>query len=220
MNPFASLQQKRQFLGQAQEDLSAAIQEHLRSNLLEYELAKAAPAISGDLDPTLFRSQAEEMVAAALGLEEDLSSLGPDDLLTLYRVVSDSEEVYRQEPVQPLSAAHQSLDPAIIPNAMGRFFEWVHSSSFGELHPVEQATLSQVRLYEIQPFQEHSHLAVSLFSLYFFLRGGYLIPLYRIKELPDFHRALEQAFALSTEELVGFNARACERSYEYALTNL
>jgi len=80
MNPFALLQEKRQFLGQAQGDLSAAIQEHLRSNLLEYELAKAAPAISGDLDPTLFRSQAEEMVAAALGLEEDLSSLGPDDL--------------------------------------------------------------------------------------------------------------------------------------------
>ena len=220
MNPFRSLQQQQRLLGQTQENLSADIQEHLRSNLLEYELAKAALTNPAGVDLTLLRSQAEEMVAASLGLGEDLSSLVPDDLQTLHRVVSDSEEMYRQEPVRPLNVVYQILEPAMIPTAVRRFFEWVHSASFGELHPVEQATLSQIRLYEIQPFREHSHLAVSLFCLYFFLRGGYLMPLYRVKELPDFHRALEQAFLFSTEDLVRFNTRACERSYEFALTNL
>jgi len=81
-------------------------------------------------------------------------------------------------------------------------------------------TLSQIRLCEIQPFEQHSPVTISLFCLLFLLRGGYLIPLYRVQELADYHRALEQAFLLSTEDLVRFNTRACQRSYEYALTNL
>jgi hypothetical protein len=214
MISFASLEQQQRRLGQTQENLSVGIQEHLRSSLLEYELAKAGP------ESTLVGSPAKEMVVAVSRLDKDLSRPDRNDLVNLYRIVSDSEEVYRQEPVQPVNPAHQPLDTAIIPTAVERFFEWVQSPSFEEIHAIEQMTLSQIRLCEIQPFPEHSHLTVSLFCLFFLLRRGYLMPLFRVTELEDFHRALEQAFLFSTEDLVRFNLRACERSYEYALKNL
>ena len=214
MISFASLEQQQQRLGQTQEHLSVGIREHLLSNLLEYELARAGP------ESTPVSSRAQEMTVAVLRLDKELSRLDRDDLVNLYRVVFDSEEVYRQEPAQPMNSAHQPLDPAIIPTALGRFFEWVRSPSFEEIHAIEQMTLSQIRLSEIQPFQEHSHLTISLFSLFFPLRGGYLIPLYRVEELPDYYKALEQAFRFSTEDLIRFNLRACQRSYDYALRNL
>ncbi len=204
---------QQQLLGRNQASLPTGVQEHLLTGLLEYEFAKV------DLDSTLLRPRAKEMVDAVLGLEKDLSALESEDLINLQRAGSDAE-IYRQEPVQPLNPAHQPLDPAMISNALGRFFEWARSPSFSEIHAIEQMTLAQIRLCEIQPFQEHSHLTVSLFCLYFILTKGYLIPLFRVEELPDFHKALEQAFRFSTEELAHFNARACRRSYEYALKNL
>ncbi len=220
MTSFSSLEQQRQLLGQSQEELSVAIQKHLRSNLLDYEMARWATAIPAAGGRTILRSQEEALVDAVLVLDKDPSRLGLEDLLNLHRIVSDSEEEYRQDPVPPLNPAHQPLDPALIPNAISRFFEWVGSPSFGEIHAIEQMTLTQIRLSEIQPFQEHSHVTISLFCLLFLLSGGYLVPLYRVQELADFHRALEQAFLLSTEDLVRFNTRACQRSYEYALMNL
>jgi hypothetical protein len=220
MISFASLEQQRQLLGQNQETLSTAIQEYLRSNLLEYELARAAAANPAAGELTLRRSQAEEMVDAVLALDKDPTRLEPDDLLDLNRMVSDSEEAFRQVAVPLLNPAHQPLDLAIVPKAFHRFFEWVRSPSFGEIHAIEQMTLSQIRLCEIQPFEQHSPVTISLFCLLFLLRGGYLMPLYRVQELADYHRALEQAFLLSTEDLVRFNTRACERAYRYALMNL
>ena len=220
MISFAPLEQQRQLLGQTQENLSAAIQEHLRSNLLEYELARAAAAIPAAGELTLRRSQAEELVDAVLVLDKDPTRLEPDDLLTLNRIVSDSEEVLRNAPGPPLNPAHQPLDLAFVPTAIHRFFEWVRSPSFGEIHAIEQMTLSQIRLCEIQPFEQHSPVTIPLFCLSFLLSGGYLMPLYRVQELADYHRALEQAFLLSTEDLVRFNTRACERAYQYALMNL
>ena len=220
MTSLGSLDELQQRLGRTDENLLSGVQEHLQSNLLDYELTKTAGAVPA-ADPITLHSRAQEMLTVVMGVDRDhLSSLEPDDLLNLHRVVSDSEEVYRQEPVKPLNPAHESLDPGVISTAVERFFEWVRSPSFGEIHAIEQMTLAQIRLSEIQPFQDYSHLTVSLFSLCLILTKGYLMPLYRIEELPDFHQALEQAFRFSTEDLVHFNARACRRSYEYALARM
>jgi hypothetical protein len=103
---------------------------------------------------------------------------------------------------------------------MDRFFEWVRSPSFADMHAVAQMSLSQMRLYEINPFLHHSPLIVSLFSHYFLLKGEYLVPLYEIKELPKFYQALEEAFQLSSEALVRFNVQACQRAYEHVLARI
>jgi hypothetical protein len=190
---------------------------------LEYELSKvrdlggvAAPG--PERDPTVSRSQGEALFSAVMDLTKGIDELDSTDLLHLQELlIPDQENSYRQDSIQPLTSTHEPVDPALIPGATDRFFEWVRSPSFSDMHAVEQMSLSQMRLYEINPFVHHSPLIVSLFSHYFLLKGEYLVPLYQVEELPKFYQALEEAFQLSSEALVRFNVRACHRAYDHVL---
>jgi hypothetical protein len=153
-----------------------------------------------------------------MDLTKAVDELDSTDLLHLQKLLSpDQEDSYRKNSSQPLVSTHEPVDPALIPGAMDRFVKWVRSPSFADMHPLEQMSLSQMRLYEINPFTNHSPLVVSLFSYYFLLKGEYLIPLYDVEGLPKFYQALKEAFQLSSEALVRFNVQACQRAYELVL---
>ena len=223
----ASLDQQKQRLGKRTTDLRALIDHYLASPLLEFELSKVRdPGGTGAPSPEqgqteVSRSQAEGLLSAVMDLTKAMDELDSTDLLDLHKLlVPDQENSYRQSSSQPLTSTHQPVDPALIPGAMDRFFEWVRSPSFADMHAVQQMSLSQMRLYEINPFLHHSPLIVSLFSHYFLLKGEYLVPLYEIKELPKFYQALEEAFQLSSEALVRFNVQACQRAYEHVFSQL
>lgn len=223
----ASLDQQKQRLGKRTTDLRSLIDHYLAPHLLEYELSKVpSPSEAGAPSPEqgqreVSRSQAEVLLSAVMDLTKAMEKLDSTDLLHLQELlVPDQEDFYRQTSSRPLVSTHQPMDPVLIPGAMDRFFEWVRSPSFADLHAVEQMSLSQMRLYEINPFLHHSPLIVSLFSHYFLFKGGYLVPLYEVKELPKFHQALEEAFQLSSEALVGFNVQACQRAYEHVLARI
>ncbi len=223
----ASLDQQKQRLGKRTTDLRSLIDHYLAPTLLKYELSKVGdPGGTGAPSPEqgqreVSRSQAEGLFSAVMDLTKAMEELDSTDLLYLQELlVPDQENSYRQSSSQPLTSTHQPVDPALIPGAMDRFFEWVRSPSFADMHAIEQMSLSQMRLYEINPFLHHSPLIVSLFSLYFLLRGEYLVPLYEIKELPKFYQALEEAFQLSSEALVRFNVQACQRAYEHILARI
>ena len=223
----ASLDQQKQRLGKRTTDLRALIDHYLASPLLEFELSKVRdPGGTGVPGPEqgqteVSRSQAEGLLSAVMDLTKVMDELDSTDLLYLQELlVPDQEKSYRQSSSQPLTSTHQPVDPALIPGAMDRFFEWVRSPSFADMHAVEQMSLSQMRLHEINPFLHHSPLIVSLFSHYFLLKGEYLVPLYEIKELPKFYQALEEAFQLSSEALVRFNVQACQRAYEHVLARI
>jgi len=223
----ASLDQQQQRLGKRTTDLRSLIDHHLAPTLLKYELSKVGdPSGTGAPSPEqgqreVSRTQAEGLLSAVMDLTKAMDELDSTDLLDLHALlVPDQENSYRQSSSQPLTSTHQPVDPALIPGAMDRFFEWVRSPSFADMHAVEQMSLSQMRLYEINPFLHHSPLIVSLFSHYFLLKGEYLVPLYEIKELPKFYQALEEAFQLSSEALVRFNVQACQRAYEHVLARI
>ncbi len=223
----ASLDQQKQRLGKRTTDLRSLIDHYLAPTLLKYELSKVGdPGGTGAPSPDqgqreVSRSQAEGLLSAVMDLTKAMDELDSTDLLDLQELlVPDQENSYRQSSSQPLTSTHQPVDPALIPGAMDRFFEWVRSPSFADMHAVQQMSLSQMRLYEINPFLHHSPLIVSLFSHYFLLKGEYLVPLYEIKELPKFYQALEEAFQLSSEALVRFNVQACQRAYEHVLGKL
>jgi hypothetical protein len=223
----ASLDEQKQRLGKRTTDLRSLIDHYLAPTLLKYELSKVGdPGGTGAPSPDqgqreVSRSQAEGLLSAVMDLTKAMDELDSTDLLDLHELlVPDQENSYRQSSSQPLTSTHQPVDPALIPGAMDRFFEWVRSPSFADMHAVEQMSLSQMRLYEINPFLHHSPLIVSLFSHYFLLKGEYLVPLYEIKELPKFYQALEEAFQLSSEALVRFNVQACQRAYEHVLARI
>lgn len=207
----ASLDEQKERLGKRTTDLRSLIDHYLVPPLLEFELSKAK-------GPTVSRSQGEVLFSAVRDLTKAMDELDSTDLLHLQELlVPEQENSYREGSIQPLSTNHEPVDPALISAAMDRFFEWVRSPGFSDMHAVEQMSLSQMRLHEINPFVHHSPLIVSLFSHYFLLKGKYLVPLYEVEEVAKFYQALEEAFQLSSEALVRFNVQACQRAYEHVL---
>ncbi len=220
----ASLDQQKQRLGKRTTDLRSLINRYLAPPLLDYELSKVSdPSGVGAPGPEqgqreVSRSQGEVLLSAVMDLTKARDELDSTDLLHLQELlVPDLEKSYRQNSSQPLTSTHEPMDHALIPGAMDRFFEWVRSPSFADLHAVEQMSLSQMRLYEINPFLHHSPLIVSLFSHSFLLKSEYLVPLYEVEGLPKFYQVLDEAFQLSSEALVRFNVQACQRAYEHVL---
>lgn len=168
--------------------------------------------------PGVEQERAEILLKKVMDLDKAIDRLDSNDLIGLQGVlIPDARPSYRQSEGKPLTPSHHPLDAVRIPGAIDRFFEWVRSPSFAEMHPVEQMSLAQMRLYEIDPFQNHSPLIVSLFSHYFLFHGEYLVPLYEIREVSRFYQALEEAFQLSSEPLVRLNVEACHRAYEFVL---
>ncbi len=220
----SSLDKQKERLGERTTDLRSLIDRYLAPPLLEYELSKVHdPEGAGAPGPEqghmkVSRSQGEVLFSAVMDLTKAIDELESTDLLHLQELlIPDQEDCYRKSSIQPLTSTHQPVDPILIPGAMDRFFEWVRSPSFADMHAVGQMSLSQMRLYEINPFAHHSPLIVSLFSHYFLLKGEYLVPLYEVEELPKFYQALKEAFQLSSEALVRFNVQACQRAYEHVL---
>lgn len=215
---FASLDNQKQLLSRQVTDLRSLIRSDLAPQLLEYELQKVRQQVPQSAETELPRSQAEAMFSALLGLDKAIEALDSTDLLHLYQFLGAADRnPYRQHPSQPLTSTHQPVDPALVPRAIERFFEWVQSPSFSDLHAIEQMTLSQMRLCEIQPFPRDSQLTISLFSHYFLLKQEYLVPLHQVGELSQFYQALGQAFLFSSEALIGFNLQACQRAYDHVL---
>lgn len=218
---FASLDQQRQLLDKQAADLRSLIHKELAPQLIEYELGKVSHQVPQLDESEVPRSQAAAMFSAVLGLDKALEELDSSDLFHLYDLVgADQRNPYRQTPSQPLTSTHEPVEAALVPRAVDRFFEWVRSPSFADLHAIQQMSLSQMRLYEIHPFPKYSQLTVSLFSYYFLLKADYLVPLYEVGELAKFYQALGQAFMLSSEALVHFNLQACQRAYEHVLSRI
>lgn len=194
------------------------MRDNLLPELLDFELSGCRRYWSDYPDIQIPRTRLENAFSCLLGLKGTLHNMREDHLLRLHRVwVPKSETPFRANPVQPLCPNHQPTDPVAIPRAIGRLFEWLQSPSFSELHPVEQMTLTQLRLYEIYPFQDYSEITISLFACSVPLATGHLVPLYVEDEFSDFYVGLDKALDFVTEDLIGFNTRACERAYDFVL---
>lgn len=212
---FVSLDQKKQLLASHHSDWRSLVKTYLLNPLLEFELGKKTET------ENTYRSQTRRSILSTLRWDKKIGALNTIDLLDFYDCLRpDQSTAYRQNPVQPLSPAHIPSDPSLIPLAVDRFFEWIRSPSFDEMHAVEQMTVSQMRLHEIYPFAENCEATISIFSYSFLVANGFLLPLYEIQEIPSFYESLNDAFSFSTETLVRLNIRACERAYDLVLREL
>ena len=217
---FASLNRKKEMLDEQERDPAALTRERLLPGLLEFEMAKAQRlscyAEIREVDSSSLAKVSQEFLLRQF----DPTTAQIEDLLQLQHLTGSSEALaLRSVLMAPICPNHTPVVPQMIGLALDRFFDWVRSPSFSELHPVEQMTLSQLRLCEIYPFEEPCEVAVSLFSCQFLSARGYLFPLFELHELRPFYAALEAAFTFSTSELVGLNRGAVERAYEVALSD-
>ena len=217
---FASLNRMKQALGEPSSVTGALTSQQLIPRVLDFELARARrlsclPKAPPGVDSRCRASLNEEFLV----LEFEIETAQTEDLMRLHQLaVSSPISGMRSSPVSGICRGHSPVLPERVVPALGRFFDWVRSPSFSELHPVEQMSLCQVRLYEIYPFEDACEVTVDLFACLFLRAGGYLTPFYELDQVREFLSALEAAFAFSMTELVELNRCAVERSYELALS--
>ena len=123
----------------------------------------------------------------------------------------------RQNQGPQLFGKHSPLSPQFVEKALSRFFVWVSSDSYSEIHPVKQSILCQLRLLEIMPLSSYSRLVSVIFSHYFLTRTDHLLPTYDEHEMALYEEALVEALDFSTDSLVELHLGACLRSYDRVL---
>ena len=162
----------------------------------------------------------EPLLQCILSWSKKPPQLSPEDLTELRFLlpVDGVGGVLRERPGPPLFGQHPVLSPELVERGLSRFFEWVSSDSYAEIHPVEQATLCQLRLLEISPFSSYNHLVAIVFSYSFLSGSDYLWPTYQEHEMAGYATSMLEALSFSTAELVELNLRACLRSYDQILS--
>ncbi len=216
---FAPLERKLRQIAEKSPDWKSQIKALAGRPLIEYELAKA-----GRWDTTApDASRLAACLDVVTGPAPRVNELKQADLLQFQTLILDSVSEateFRQGSGPRISEGHVCLDPAAIPRALARFFEWMASQAFAEMHGLEQMTLCQVRLYEISPFEAYSGLTADFFSLRVLYLKMSLLPLFSVEETSEFQEALSEAFGFVTKPLVDFYLRACERTCDQALRQL
>ena len=214
---FISVDSKKKILGQYNNNLAAITQTYIK-NLLEFELSKENWSLSRVRNKEAPQPEIEKGISWLLNSKKNVGQPTKVDLLDLHCQLGERQSnSCRQNQVPALTPNHLPTEPPLILPAVDRFFEWVSSPSFGEMHPIEQMTISQMRLTEIFPFEQHSQITSSLFSYRFLVDNGLLLPFYETHQLSVFSEALDKAFLFSTQALVQLNTQACEKAQDCVL---
>lgn len=123
---------------------------------------------------------------------------------------------FRTDPLTPYCENHQPVDPPQIPAALARFFEWIGSEGFGQLHALEQMVVTQLRLLEVAPFQHFSLSTASLYGYWTLTKLGYPWPSWQAGAARDFFNSLPPSFLFLTSELLQVLVDGYEASLECA----
>lgn len=205
---FAALARKKQVFEAGNPDSGELLRKRILPGLVEFESLRGGlpePGVSGGfrLLLELARGEGRPRLESLFALRD--------------AVLPGARAQLRPVPVEPLCPAHAPLQPAAVGPALERFFEWSSSTSFAEMHVVEQVTVTQLRLHEIYPFGRGTEVSVSLLAHWFLLAEGYLLPAYGFADAAEFDQALYAGMEFRTEGLVNLNLRALGRAYNLGL---
>ena len=131
-------------------------------------------------------------------------------LLELNRALTNGEQLFRELETAPINAAHDPPLARIVPRLLDNAMGWFTTEGFGEMNPVEQATLVHLRLLDLQPFAAANSNTATLAASFHLERAG-LPPLLFDANDPRYAAALESGFRMLTQHLVDYFA-ACLRS--------
>jgi hypothetical protein len=108
-------------------------------------------------------------------------------------------------PFKPAAAEH-------IPAAVESVCRWLTAESFAELNPLEQASITHLRLLEIQPF-ERGNLETSLVAASLFTLCVEMPPIIiKHEDLDSYRAAVEEGARMNTKPMVELMALAMEKS--------
>lgn len=166
-------------------------------------------------------SEADSLIAellAALRIVNKLArsegqqaALTPALLMRLNNPLGSGERGFRKGairatgPFKPAAAEH-------IPAAIESVCRWLTAESFAELNPLEQASITHLRLLEIQPF-ERANLETSLVAASLFTLRAEMPPIIiKREDLDSYRAAVEEGARVNTRPMVEMMAVAMEKS--------
>lgn len=135
-----------------------------------------------------------------------------EQFIDLYRSLIGAPpgtDVYRKTEPTPLNPMHDPAPALIIPKMLESAFDWFQVESFGELHPVERASVVFLRLLDLHPFPTAPKTTALLAASFYTETAGFppLIVASDPATMTTFANALEAAFRMLTQPLVECFAR-------------
>lgn len=156
------------------------------------------------------RLAALRVVEALAESEGPQASLTPELLMKLNDPLGINESKFRMNaiaatgPFKPAPAEHI---PALIESAC----RWLTAESFFELNPLEQASITHLRLLEIHPF-ERANLETALVAASLFTMRNRMPPIIIKQEDSSLYRAaIEEGARMNTRPMVELMAIAMEK---------
>ncbi|HJQ68204.1 MAG TPA: Fic family protein [Blastocatellia bacterium] len=190
-------------------DLSERDRESLKRQV-ESEFANATAQLSGSGDTGEALAALRIVEALARG-EGPNAALTPELLLRLNNPLGNFESKFRMNavrasgPFKPPPAEH-------VPAAVESVCRWLSAESFAELNPLEQASITHLRLLEIHPFEranfETAIVAASLFTM----RKGMPPIIIKQEDSSLYRAAVEEGARMNTRPTVELMAAAMERT--------
>ena len=161
--------------------------------------------------PTAELLAALRIVEALAQSEGPQASLTPELLMKLNNPLGINESKFRMNaiaatgPFKPAPAEH-------IPALIESVCRWLTAESFAELNPLEQASITHLRLLEIQPF-ERANLETALVAASLFTMRNRMPPIIIKQEDSSLYRAaVEEGARMNTRPMVELMAIAMEKS--------
>ena len=155
-----------------------------------------------------------ELLAALRVVEKlarEQAALTPDLLLRLNNPLAFGEGGFRKGPVAAPGPFRPAL-PEHIPASVESVCRWLTAESFAELNPLEQASITLLRLVEIQPF-ERANLETALAAASLFTLRRRMPPvIIKDEESSSYRAAIEEGARMNTRPMVELMAVSMERS--------
>jgi Fic family protein len=161
---------------------------------------------------------AQHLSQAVSAVEQETSrpELTVELLLDLHRVaLGEGDEAagrFRRTEINPLYRQHQPAKPHELPRMVELALEWFSAQSIAELHPVEQAALVHLRLYELQPFGKEGGRITRLAASLYTMRSGLPPLIVQAGDAETYYQALLTGFQMATQPLVELFARSLGRT--------
>lgn len=188
-----------------------------RQRIGDLVVGQAAPEQPEDVLAVNYRAAVQRLSqVASAGEASAPSDLTMSLLMELHALaLGEADETagqLRVTDINPLHAHHEPAKPFELPRLLHLALEWFAADSVRQLHPVEQAALVHLRLYELQPFGKAGGRITRLAASLYTLRAGYPPIIVSTEEADLYYQALLTGFHMATQPLVELIARSLGRT--------
>lgn len=123
-----------------------------------------------------------------------------DHLILVNSALTGQQASLRGTEAVPFVEGHDPVPAIILSRILDNALDWFRTDSFNELHPVEQAALVLLRLFDLQPFPTHNLETAIIAASFYTMRAG--LPPIVVHEDSELNSALQAAFRMLTQPLV------------------